>query len=286
LLSSESHKLTLEQLGFSEKDLKRVNRAVQKPWGMILATGPTGSGKTTTIYAILEILNRREVNISTIEDPVEFYIPGVNQSQVDQSAKVTFANGLRTLLRQDPDILMVGEIRDEETAKIAVNAALTGHKLLSTLHTNNAATTIPRLLDMNVEPFLVSSTLVLSIAQRLVRRVCPDCAEKKVYTKKDLMHALDEHVIGTLFGKKQRISLSQAKGCTKCNESGYKGRVGLYEVLEVSDEIQKMIVRRAISSEIEAQAIKEGMTPLVKDGADKLLSGQTTLEEFVRVMYE
>ncbi|HBK34529.1 MAG: Type IV-A pilus assembly ATPase PilB [Candidatus Uhrbacteria bacterium GW2011_GWE2_40_58] len=286
LLSSESHKLTLEDLGFGKTDYERVSRAILKPWGMILSTGPTGSGKTTTIYAILEMLNKRTVNISTIEDPVEFYISGVNQSQVDHAAKVTFANGLRTLLRQDPDIIMVGEIRDEETAKIAVNAALTGHKMLSTLHTNNAATTIPRLLDMNVEPFLVSSTLILSIAQRLMRRVCPECVGEKTLTRDEAKQILEEGAIEELFQKKNSITLAQAKGCNACNDTGYKGRIGIFEVLEVSEEIQKMIIRRATSSEIEKQAINEGMTTLMRDGAQKVLGKETTLEELIRVMYE
>ncbi len=286
LLSSESHSLNLEQLGFGEKDLERVKRAVKKPWGMILATGPTGSGKTTTIYAILEMLNNRGVNISTIEDPVEFYIPGVNQSQVDRAAKVTFANGLRALLRQDPDIIMVGEVRDQETAKIAVNAALTGHKMLSTLHTNNAATTIPRLLDMGVEPFLVASTLILAIAQRLLRRICPDCGVTKKVTYEEAKNILDVQALGELFKKEKTIEVMEAKGCRACNESGYRGRVGLYEVIAMSEEIQKLIIRRASADEIEQQAVLEGMTPMTRDGAEKVLQKETTLEEFVRVMYE
>jgi len=286
LLSSESHSLSLEQLGFGEKDLDRVKRAVKKPWGMILATGPTGSGKTTTIYAILEMLNNRGVNISTIEDPVEFYIPGVNQSQVDQAAKVTFANGLRALLRQDPDIIMVGEVRDQETAKIAVNAALTGHKMLSTLHTNNAATTIPRLLDMGVEPFLVASTLILAIAQRLLRRICPECCITKKVTYEEAKNIVDVQALEELFKKGKTIEVVEAKGCRACNESGYRGRIGLYEVIAMTEELQKLIIRRSSADDIERQAISEGMTPMMKDGADKVLQKETTLEEFVRVMYE
>ncbi len=207
LLSSESHKLTLEQLGFEKKDYDVIIRAIHKPWGMILTTGPTGMGKTTTIYAILEILNKRSVNISTIEDPVEFFIPGVNQSQVDSSAKLTFAKGLRALVRQDPDVIMVGEIRDEETAQIAVNAALTGHKLLSTLHTNNAATTIPRLLDMGVEPFLLASTLNAAVSQRLMRRACEICRRKKKYDRTDFEVSLDELTVNLLFGTKKILEL-------------------------------------------------------------------------------
>ena len=286
LLSSQSHKLSLEQLGFSEADLARVKRAIRKPWGMILATGPTGSGKTTTIYAILEILNTREVNISTIEDPVEYEIAGVNQSQVDQAAKLTFANGLRSIVRQDPDIIMVGEIRDEETAKIAVNAALTGHKLLSTIHTNNAASTIPRLIDMRVEPFLISSTLICAIAQRLVRRVCPDCQGTKTVTETQAAELFDAPLLRALFGEEKSITVAEAKGCAACNETGYKGRLGIYEVLENSKAIQDMVVARADSDTIHAEAIKEGMTTIAEDGVRKIKEKLTTLEELVRLMEE
>jgi type II secretory ATPase GspE/PulE/Tfp pilus assembly ATPase PilB-like protein len=286
LLSSESHKLTLEQLGFEPKDYKIISKAISRPWGMILTTGPTGSGKTTTIYAILEILNKRSVNISTIEDPVEFYIPGVNQSQVDSSAKLTFAKGLRSLVRQDPDIIMVGEIRDEETAEIAVNAALTGHKLLSTLHTNNAATTIPRLLDMGVEPFLLASTLIVTVSQRLMRRVCDECKKDKLFTRDELVESLDETTLNLLFAKKKKIKISDATGCTACNNTGYRGRVGIYEVLEVTEEIQKAIIKRSSSEEIERIAVDEGMTTLMENGVEKVLGGETTIEELVRVMHE
>ncbi|MEK7108459.1 MAG: GspE/PulE family protein, partial [Patescibacteria group bacterium] len=258
----------------------------KKPWGMILATGPTGSGKTTTIYAILEILNRREVNISTIEDPVEFEINGVNQSQVDRVAKLTFATGLRSLLRQDPNVLMVGEIRDQETAKIAVNAAMTGHTLLSTLHTNDAATTVPRLIDMGVETFLVASTLNVAIAQRLVRRVCPECRGTKTLTKAEAQNILYPVALQTLFGKSTSIKVAEAKGCAECSETGYKGRVGLYEVLENTEAIQKLIIRRASASEIRDTAIKEGMTTIETDAARKITAQETTLDEFIRVMQE
>lgn len=286
LLSSQSHQLTLEQLGFSEADLARVQRAIRKPWGMILATGPTGSGKTTSIYAILEVLNKREVNISTIEDPVEFEIPGTNQSQVDHVAKLTFATGLRALLRQDPDVIMVGEIRDQETAKIAVNAAMTGHKLLSTLHTNNAATTIPRLVDMGVEPFLIASTFICAIAQRLLRRICKDCAETETLKKEDAEKMFGAGTVAALFAEKSTIEVAKPKGCAKCGESGYRGRIGIYEVLENSPAIQALIVERASSEKIEEQAKKEGMTSVVEDGVRKILAKETTIEELVRVMQE
>ncbi len=286
LLSSQSHQLTLEQLGFSPDDLARVQRAIHKPWGMILATGPTGSGKTTSIYAILEVLNTREVNVATIEDPVEFEIPGTNQSQVDHVAKLTFATGLRALLRQDPDIIMVGEIRDQETAKIAVNAAMTGHKLLSTLHTNNAATTIPRLIDMGVEPFLIASTFVCAIAQRLVRRVCADCHTKETMAKAEAQKLFSEETVNALFAEKDVIEVAKPGKCAKCSESGYRGRIGIYEVLENSADIQRMIVERASSDDIESFAKKNGMTTVVQDGARKVLSMETTVEELVRVMQE
>jgi type IV pilus assembly protein PilB len=286
LLSSESHKLSLEQLGFSPTDLVKVQKATRRPWGMILATGPTGSGKTTSIYAILETLNTRDVNISTIEDPIEFHIEGINQSQVDQVAKLTFANGLRALLRQDPDIIMVGEIRDQETAEISVNAALTGHKLLSTLHTNNAAAAIPRLIDMGVEPFLLASTLSCAIAQRLMRRVCTNCGEKIDLQKSEVEKILGEKAVKELFGDKTTVQVVKSKGCEKCNNTGYHGRVGIYEVMEMSEELQKLAISRVSSEQIENQAIKEGMTSLLKDGVAKVLGQETTFEELVRVMRE
>lgn len=288
LLSSQSHQLSLKDLGLSPEDLVRVERSIRKPWGMILATGPTGSGKTTTIYAILETLNSREVNIATIEDPVEFEIPGANQSQVDHVAKLTFATGLRALLRQDPDIIMVGEIRDEETAKIAVNAAMTGHKLLSTLHTNNAATTIPRLVDMNVEPFLISSTLLCAIAQRLLRRVCDDCKTSVELPRAEAEKMLNAETVKALFdaAKTDTLTVAKANGCEKCTNTGYKGRVGIYEVLENSPKIQELIARRATSEEIHAEARAEGMTTVAEDGARKVAAGLTTVEEFARVLQE
>ena len=286
LLSSQSHKLSLEQLGFSPDDLERVHRAIRKPWGMLLSTGPTGSGKTTTVYAILEVINQREVNISTIEDPVEFEIPGINQSQVDRVAKLTFATGLRSLLRQDPDIIMVGEIRDQETAKIAVNAAMTGHKLLSTLHTNDAATTIPRLIDMGVEPFLVASTLICAIAQRLVRRVCSSCSTKKEIQRKDFQDVFGSEVLDSLFEKSETVTVAQVGSCDQCSKTGYKGRIGIYEVLENSPAIQEKILTHASSSDIDDLARKEGMTSIALDGVRKVLNFETTVEELIRVMQE
>ncbi len=287
LLSGSSHGLTLEDLGFTDKDLARLKTAVKKPWGMILATGPTGSGKTTSIYAVLRTQNKREVNIATIEDPVEFKISGINQSQVDRSAEFTFANGLRSLLRQDPDIIMVGEIRDAETAKIAVNAALTGHKMLSTVHTNDSATTVPRLIDMGIEPFLIASTFNCAIAQRLMRRVCQKCASKVQLKFEEAKKILPEATIPILFDKQQdAVTLYKAEGCQACSNTGYIGRVGIYEVLLNSPAIQKHIIERADSQMIKAQAIKEGMTTIEQDGIAKVKQGFSTLEEFMRVLQE
>lgn len=286
LLSGSSHDLTLTDLGLGDDDLARLQKQIDKPWGMILSTGPTGSGKTTSIYAILAQLNQRDVNIATVEDPVEFKIKGINQSQVDHAAKFTFANGLRSLLRQDPDILMVGEIRDTETAKIAINAALTGHQLLSTLHTNDAATTMPRLIDMEIEPYLVASTLNVAIAQRLMRRLCEQCRSTKTLAKAAAAKYLPPELLQLLFGKKTTITVPEAKGCKECNDTGYKGRIGIFEVLTNSPAIQDLILQRANSEQIRKQAIAEGMRTLQVDGIEKVRSGKSTLEEFMRVVHE
>ncbi|MBT3230374.1 type II/IV secretion system protein [Candidatus Uhrbacteria bacterium] len=286
LLSGATHGLTLEDLGFSETDLQRLRAQIKKPWGMILATGPTGSGKTTSIYAVLEELNRREVNISTIEDPVEFKLGDVNQSQVDRPAEFTFATGLRSLLRQDPDIIMVGEIRDKETAKIAVNAALTGHKMLSTLHTNDAPTTIPRLMDMGVEPYLVASTFNCAVGQRLMRRVCEKCAKEISLTKAEAVKKLPEATVKLVFKDKDSIEIMEAVGCEACGKSGYHGRIGIYEVLVNTLEMQSLIAQRAESTVIREKAIQQGMTTMEEDGARKLLQKVSTLDEFMRVLHE
>ncbi|MFH1405163.1 MAG: GspE/PulE family protein [Patescibacteria group bacterium] len=286
LLSSASHQLSLEQLGFSESDLKKVNRAIHRSWGMILSTGPTGSGKTTTIYGILEVVNRREVNISTIEDPVEYEMPGVTQSQVNEAKNFTFANGLRSLMRQDPDIIMVGEIRDTETAKIAVNAAMTGHKLFSTLHTNDAPTTIPRLIDLGAEPFLIASTLILAIAQRLVRKVCPDCVKKYTLTRKEAEKMLGAEMLEMLFGRERQVELAKAVGCEKCDTLGYKGRIGIFEVMENTPPMQELISKKPSREQIRAQALADGMTPLATDAVLKVKNFETTLEEIIRVFQE
>jgi len=291
LLSAKSRSFGLTDLGMGAGDLKKVQAAVKHPHGMFLVTGPTGSGKTTTLYAVLKILNRRDVNIATIEDPVEYDIEGITQIQVNARTNLTFAQGLRSILRQDPNIIMVGEIRDEETADIAVNSALTGHLVLSTLHTNDAATTLPRLLDMNIEPFLVASTINVAIAQRLVRKICARCRTSYAPSKEE-KSALDfDPSIKALLEKKSDKNLSKLRlykgaGCPVCNGTGYQGRVGVFEVLEISEEIKKLILGRASSEEIVKLAKSQGMTTMLEDGIDKVVNGATTLEEVLRVTRE
>ncbi len=296
LLPETTRAMTLEGLGFTGKTLEGVQDGLRKSVGMILITGPTGSGKTTTLYAILEILNTPEVNISTVEDPVEYQMPRVNQTQVNPKIGLTFASGLRSLLRQDPDILMVGEIRDNETASLAINAALTGHLVLSTLHTNNAAGAIPRLIDMKAEPFLISSTLNIIIAQRLVRRLCRE-KEKYNLTEpeiKDIAKYCDLKIVEKilreekLLQKKQTIKdipFFRPKPTKECSE-GYSGRAGIYEVLPVTETIKELIAKGATSDEIEKRAKQEGMRTMVEDGFVKATQGITAIEEVLRVITE
>lgn len=283
LLAEQAQAFTLEMLGMAGDDLEKIKRAISKPYGMILVTGPTGSGKTTTLYTIIKILNTSEVSIITIEDPIEYSIGGIEQIQVNPRTGLTFATGLRSILRQDPNVIMVGEIRDEETAGIAVNAALTGHLLLSTLHTNDAPTTLPRLMDMKIEPFLIASTVNIAIGQRLVRKICPDCKVKKQITDaefKSLSEALSPKMLD---GYREFF---YGKGCETCNSSGYLGRVGIYEVLEIEDEIREAIIRRTDASEIKKIAVKNGMTAMLEDGFKKAVAGITTIEEILRVIHE
>lgn len=283
LLASQSEGFSLETLGFSKNDFDRIHRAIKKPYGMILATGPTGSGKTTSLYAILKVLNTKEVSIITIEDPIEYSIEGIDQIQVNNQTGLTFAQGLRFILRQDPNIIMVGEIRDEETAKIAVNAAMTGHLVLSTLHTNDAATSLPRLLEMGTEPFLIASTLNVIVGQRLVRTLCPDCKVEKQYTPEELT-ALKDSVPAEYL---ERIKNSYVgAGCKKCDSSGFKGRIGIHEVLEINDEIRQLIMKRADASEIKQAALKNGMVTMLRDGMEKVAQGTTTVDEILRVFHE
>ncbi len=303
LLDESSKALTLKQIGFRKRDLKIINREIKKPDGMTLVVGPTGSGKTTTLYTILAILNVPEVNISTLEDPVEYRMPKVNQTQINSKINFTFASGLRALLRQDPDVIMVGEIRDGETAELAVHAALTGHLVLSTLHTNSAAGTLPRLTDMGIESFLAASTINVIISQRLVRKICSKCQEKynideSAYKSMsqnfdiDLMSEIlkKEGVIKKEYKSNKEmwldIKFTKGKGCEECRKEGYKGRLGIFEVLEVNEGVGKLINSNATSEEIEKEAIKTGMTTMLEDGIIKAVQGITTLEEIMRVTKE
>lgn len=288
LLADSTNSLFLDSLGLFSEDMEKLKRASLKPYGMILAVGPTGAGKTTTLYSLLHILNRPEVNIMTIEDPVEYNMEHVQQSQVNAKKKLTFASGLRSIVRQDPDIIMVGEIRDEETAGIAVNAAMTGHLVLSTLHANDAATTFPRLLDMGIEPFLVGSSVNIIISQRLVRKVCEKCKESYNIdeNKDDLLKSYEEIKQFLLqFSTKEDISqirFYHGKGCNICNNTGYHGRTGIFEVLEMNEALRSLISKHADSNEIYKCAATTGMTSMLQDGIRKVLQGVTTLEEVIR----
>ena len=267
--------LGLEQLGFAPDQLTTFKRLLMRPNGIILASGPTGSGKTTTLYSGLTYLNSEERNIMTIEDPVEYEIPGIRQSQVNVKAGLTFGAGLRSLLRQDPDVIMVGEMRDEETVEIAIRAALTGHLVFSTLHTNDAAGAIPRLTDMGAAPFLVSSALILVVAQRLVRVICTNCKEE----------AAPDPVLIRRLGlqaKEGELKVFQGKGCDKCDQTGYRGRIGLYELLTVTPELIPLILERADAGAIRRAARAQGMRTMVEDGIRKAIRGLTTLEEVAR----
>ncbi|KKP37471.1 MAG: Type IV pilus assembly protein PilB [Candidatus Roizmanbacteria bacterium GW2011_GWA2_32_13] len=283
LLSTHARQFSLIDLGMNEKDLAKLNESILKSYGMILSTGPTGSGKSTSIYAILKIINKREKNITTIEDPVEYRIKGVNQINVNVKTGLTFANGLRSILRQDPNIVFVGEIRDIETAGIAVNAALTGHLVLSTLHTNDAATALPRFIDMKVEPFLVASTVNVIIAQRLIRKICEMCKNSIIIPKEELIKNLPADIVVKNLGDIPEYTVFKGNGCKICHNTGYVGRIGIFEILEISKKIKALIVQKADSEMIAKQAIEEGMTTMLDDGLDKVKRGLTTLEEVLRV---
>lgn len=313
ILDESNQSVTLEQLGYWGKSLVDIKEAMQQPNGMILVTGPTGSGKSTSLFSILSELNTPDVNISTIEDPVEYKIPGVNQTQTNVKAGMTFASGLRALLRQDPNIIMVGEIRDGETANLGVQAALTGHLVFSTLHTNNAATCLPRLLDMDIEPFLIASTVKAVIGQRLVRRLCTFCRQHYTPTSDEIKNieslfglsgsrdigyinrlesqAASEKIGGDAEQNTNDTTITglwkeSAKGCDECNHQGFKGRLGIYEVLDVSQTIQRSITTNATSSEIQDEAINDGMVTMQIDGLIKALRGVTTISEVLRVTRE
>ena len=283
LLASHFRQFSLVDLGMNPVDLQKVTNAFSKSFGMILSTGPTGSGKTTSIYAILKIINTREKNITTIEDPVEYRIKGVNQIQTNAKTDLTFASGLRSILRQDPNVIFVGEIRDSETAGIAVNAALTGHLVLSTLHTNDAATALPRLIDMKVEPFLVASTVNVIVAQRLVRKICEMCKTAVDLNLSQLPQNLPQEKIKKYFGDQPNIKIYKGRGCEICHFTGYAGRIGVFEVLEVSTEIKKLITAKNDSNVVLQQAMKEGMTTMLDDGLAKVAKGLTTIDEVLRV---
>jgi type II secretory ATPase GspE/PulE/Tfp pilus assembly ATPase PilB-like protein len=282
LLSDKAENFDLESLGFSESDQKKITDALKKPYGMILATGPTGSGKTTTLYTLIKMLNSPEVSIITIEDPIEYAVNDIEQIQVNPRTSLTFANGLRSILRQDPNIIMVGEIRDAETANIAVNTALTGHLLLSTLHTNDSATTLPRLLDMGIETYLVASTVSIAIGQRLVRKICDHCKEEGQISE------IQKKTIEDLKLSKPFVleKISKGKGCTQCNESGYSGRVCINEVLVADNDIKDAILQKASASDLKKIAIRNGMTTMLEDGLRKVGLGLTTIEEVLRVIQE
>ncbi len=283
LLASNMRQFALLDLGLSEENISKVRSAYSKPYGMILSTGPTGSGKTTTMYAFMKILNKRNVNIMTIEDPVEYQIRGVNQIQVNTKTNLTFAAGLKSIVRQDPNIILVGEIRDEETAEIAVNAALTGHLVLSTLHTNDAATTIPRLLEMKIEPFLVASSVNLIVAQRLVRKICTSCRVSEVIAAEELAKELPKELVDKFVDKEVKgIRTYHGQGCDICKKTGYLGRVGIYEIMPITEALKDAIVAKSDASTIKEIAIKEGMVTMAEDGMMKIKNGMTTIQELLR----
>ncbi len=277
LLNKSDIDFSLDSLGFSESMLKQYDELIKITHGIILVTGPTGSGKSTTLYSMLTRLNNEDVNILTVEDPIEYQIHGIGQMQTRPKIGLTFAAGLRSILRQDPDIVMVGEIRDAETAEIAVQSALTGHRVFSTLHTNDAASGVTRLMDMGIEPYLITSSVNAFLAQRLVRKICSNCSEPYKPDAKELQRA------GLTKNRLKKGVLYRGKGCDKCLQTGYSGRIGIFELLPLSDEIKKMIMGKVDSGQIKAQGLKEGMVLLLDDGISKVIDGVTTLEEVLRV---
>ncbi len=282
---------TFGELGLEKRNLKVVKQAIERPYGLILATGPTGCGKTTTLYAILQVLNKEGVNIVTLEDPVEYFIEGINQSQVRPEIGYDFAVGLRHIVRQDPDIIMVGEIRDQETASLATHAALTGHIVLSTLHTSNAIGVIPRLIDLGIQPYLIPPTLSIAIAQRLVRKLCDNCKKRLLPKKevKDLILKEFESLPSQAkkdFGIPKPLYIWQAVGCKECNNEGYTGRIGLFEILSMTDELADIILKEPSEREISKEAERQGMVTMKQDGILKVLAGITTIEEVLQVAEE
>jgi type II secretory ATPase GspE/PulE/Tfp pilus assembly ATPase PilB-like protein len=280
LLGDKAEDYTLTSLGFSEKDQKHILRAIKRPHGMILSTGPTGSGKTTTLYTLIKMLSTPDVSIVTIEDPIEYAMSEITQIQINPRSGLTFANGLRSILRQDPNVIMVGEIRDAETAGIAVNTALTGHLLLSTLHTNDAATTLPRLLDMGIDGYLVASTVNIAIGQRLIRRICEAC--KTEYKPSEAEEASLRESLPKYM--QTNGNFFHGKGCDECSGSGYKGRIGVNEVLVVDQDIREAILSKASASVIKGIAVKNGMTTMLEEGFNKAARGETTIAEVLRTI--
>jgi type IV pilus assembly protein PilB len=276
LLDKDKLMLDMTKLGFESESLVKFEAAINKPWGMVLVTGPTGSGKTNTLYSSIARINTSETNIMTAEDPVEFNLPGINQVQVRENIGLNFAAALRSFLRQDPNIILVGEIRDFETAEIAVKAALTGHLVLSTLHTNDAPSTINRLMNMGIEPFLVASSVNLICAQRLVRKICTNCKAEHPIAHQALLQA------GFSAEMAKDVVPMKGKGCEKCNNSGYKGRVGLYEVMDITDELRELVLVGASGLELRRKAVEEGMLTLRQSGLRKVKDGLTTIEEVAR----
>ncbi len=287
ILDPFQRKADFKELGITGRNLAVIKRALEKPFGMILSTGPTGSGKSTTLYSMIGLFDKEALNITTLEDPVEYFIDGVNQSQVKPEIGYTFASGLRHILRQDPDIVMVGEIRDEETASLATHAALTGHIVLSSLHTNNTLGVIPRLIDMGIQPFLIPSTLNIAIAQRLVRRLCPNC-KKKVKATPELKKIIVREINDLPVIVKKEIDTTQALfvfepvGCQKCSNSGFSGRIGLFEILEMEEGLAKIVLSNPSEAKIEEEAKKQGMVTMKQDGILKVLEGETSLEEVIK----
>jgi type IV pilus assembly protein PilB len=299
LLDESAKAMSLEDLGFEQSSLDTISRNIKKPHGMLLVTGPTGSGKSTTLYTVLSMLNTKSVNISTIEDPVEYRILGANQMQVNPKIGLTFDVGLRALLRQDPNIIMIGEIRDKETAEEAVHAAMTGHIVFSTLHTNSSAAALPRLLDIGVEPYLIASTINAVLAQRLVRSVCKDCqisfnlddaalqSLDKDFHMEKLLPVFVKEGLSTGKAKNIRdIKFYKGEGCDKCSHTGYRGRIGIHEILEVTPEVADMIMLHKSAQEIQEQGEKQGMTLMWEDGFIKAAKGITTIDEIIRVSKE
>jgi len=276
LLDKENLRLDMTKLGFEAESLEKYQHAVLKPYGMVLVTGPTGSGKTNTLYSSVSLLNKPDTNIITAEDPVEFQLHGVNQVQMKESIGLNFATALRSFLRQDPNVILVGEIRDFETAEIAIKAALTGHLVLSTLHTNGAPETISRLMNMGIEPFLVATAVHLICAQRLVRRICMECREEVPLPPQAKMEA------GFTPDEARTVKIFKGRGCNTCNNTGYKGRTGLYEVLEIDDEIRELILVGASAVELKKKGMERGMLTLRRSGLIKIKDGVTTLEEVAR----